>query len=101
MITKTFECLIVLFTFIKVTFYLRIFESFSDLVQMLISVIQDLRSFLALFAFFILAFAVLLAIVDGDLSHTSNYHETGGFTYVLLALRQSIGDYDTGSFLYE
>ena len=60
------QCIIVLLTFIKVTFYMRIFEEFSFLVQMLTSVFKDLRFFLLFFSMFITTFAVLLSIVLDD-----------------------------------
>ena len=64
--TKTVQCIIVLLAFIKVTFYMRIFEEFSFLVQMLTSVFKDLRFFLLFFSMFITTFAVLLSIVLDD-----------------------------------
>ena len=60
------QCIIVLLAFIKVTFYMRIFEEFSFLVQMLTSVFKDLRFFLLFFSMFITTFAVLLSIVLDD-----------------------------------
>ena len=55
-----------LFAFIKVTFYMRIFEEFSFLVQIITSVFKDLRFFLLFFSMFITTFAVLLSIVLDD-----------------------------------
>ena len=60
------QCIIVLLAFIKVTFYMRIFEEFSFLVQMLTSVFKDLRFFMLFFSMFITTFAVLLSIVLDD-----------------------------------
>ena len=67
---------------------------------MLISVFKDLRFFLAFFSFFILTFAVFIAIVvDGDFTHIDPYSDTKGFTFILIAIRQSIGDSDLTSLL--
>jgi len=62
-VTIAFQCLIVVLTFIKVIFFLRIFENLSFLVQMLTSVFLDLGWFMLLFSVFITAFAFLINIV--------------------------------------
>ena len=62
-VTIAFQCLIVVLTFIKVIFFLRIFEKLSFLVQMVTSVFSDLRWFMLFFSVFITTFAVLINIV--------------------------------------
>lgn len=65
-IIKAIQCIIVLLTFIKITFFLRIFDEFSFLVQMMSSVFIDLRYFLMFFALFITTFGVFLSILIDD-----------------------------------
>ena len=62
-VTIAFQCLIVVLTFIKVIFFLRIFEKLSFLVQMVTSVFSDLRWFMLFFSVFITTFAVLINII--------------------------------------
>ena len=89
-----------LFTFVKVIFYMRIFDEFSFLVVMLIQVFIDLRFFLMFFAMFITTFAVLLSIViDKNPEGGTTYENTGLSTFFLMAFRSSIGDNEMESFL--
>lgn len=63
---KYVQCLIILLTLLKVMFYLRIFDGISFLVQMVALVFYDLRYFLLLYAIFIYAFSVFLAVLLRD-----------------------------------
>jgi hypothetical protein len=60
---KSIQCIIVLFTLIKATYFLRIFDGFSFLVQMLRSVFIDLKFFLFFFAIFLVSFSFFLRIL--------------------------------------
>ena len=87
------QVIIICLTFVKVLFFLRIFKELSFLIQMLLTVFRDLKPFILFFgtviAFFSMIFAVLL---KDDLS---NYEGLGPVGYFIIALRESIGDYDT------
>ena len=52
-IIKTIKCIIVLFAFVKVTFFVRIFEEFSFLVQIPMSVFKAFWLFLFFFPIFV------------------------------------------------
>ena len=89
-----------LFTFVKVIFYMRIFEKLSFLVEMIIQVFIDLKFFLMFFSMFIITFAILLSIViDKNPQEDTSYLNTGQFTFFLMAFRSSIGDFEMNSFL--
>lgn len=64
---KGLQCGIIILSFIKINYYLRIFEGISFLVQMLPSVLNDLRFFLMYFLLFICTFALfLLTLIEGN-----------------------------------
>ncbi len=64
---------------------------------MLISVFVGLRYFLIFFAIVIGCFCVCLTILIPTLDNADDYSPLGRFSYFVLALRQSIGDYDTST----
>jgi hypothetical protein len=57
---KLLKCIIILQLFLKLNYFLRIFEEFSFLVSMLREVFTDLGPF---FAFFLMALAVFSAMI--------------------------------------
>lgn len=59
----TLKVLIVSATLVKLLFYLRIFDQLSFLIQMLHSVIMDLRYFLLFFAVFLSFSALLISVL--------------------------------------
>jgi Ion transport protein len=93
--TKCLQCCILILVFIKFLFFLRIFEPFSFLVQMFISVFRDMQNFIIFFSFVVIFFSIFLGILINDLS---SYEGIGPAGYFVIALRQSLGDYDTSSF---
>jgi Polycystin cation channel len=96
-VTIAFKCLIVVLTFIKVIFFLRIFEKLSFLVQMVTSVFSDLRWFMLFFSVFISTFAVLINIVFN--AHQEMYDNIGaGIMFFIIAFRTSVGDYSFDDF---
>ena len=62
---------------------------------MLASVFRDMLNFLYLFSFVVIFFSIFLGILVKDLT---DYEGIGPIGYFAIALRQSIGDYDTASF---
>jgi len=62
---------------------------------MLVAVFRDLKSFLFFFGIVVAFFAVLVSILLKDLS---DYESIGALGYYVIALRESIGDYDTDSY---
>ena len=84
--------MIVFFTFIKLTFYLRIFDNISFLVMMVQSVFFDLKYFLLFFALVIGAFAITMGILVGQ--NTDTYQGISIVSYFIMSFRTSIGDYN-------
>ena len=62
---------------------------------MLATVFRDMLNFLYLFSFVIIFFSIFLGILVNDIT---DYEGIGPIGYFAIALRQSIGDYDTASF---
>ena len=95
-LVKTFQCIVIVLSFIKVNFYLRIFEGLSFLVQMLPSVINDLKWFLLYFLMFIFTFAMfLLTLIEENKNDNGEDQGLGvGFYQFVLAFRTSVGDFD-------
>jgi len=88
---KMVKCLIILLVFIKLLFFLRIFDTFSFLVSMLQDVFTDLSAFMA---FFMMAVTIFSCLIQVLLPETRvNYEGTGPFSYLMMAFRTSIGDY--------
>jgi signal transduction histidine kinase len=88
---KIVKCLIILLLFVKLNFFLRIFDTFSFLVSMLQDVFSDLSAFLA---FFMMAVAIFSCMIQVLLPETKvNYDGAGYFSYLMMAFRTSIGDY--------
>ena len=62
---------------------------------MLAQVFRDMLNFLYFFSFVVIFFSIFLGILVKDLT---DYEGIGPIGYFAIALRQSIGDYDTASF---
>jgi len=92
---KSMQSLIMVLAFIKFLFFLRTFRIFSFIIQMVVGVFKDLRKFLSFFALVVIFFSILLGILAPDLS---DYDEIGVASYLIIAMRESVGDYDTASF---
>jgi hypothetical protein len=60
---------------------------------MLLAVFRDLKAFLILFGIVIAFFSIFLAVLLKD--DLTNYEGIGPVGYFIIALRESLGDYDT------
>lgn len=66
-IERTLQAIGVFFMWIKLLYFFRIFKSFGYLIRLLILVVDDMRTFLAVFFFTIVAFSdSLLTISNGN-----------------------------------
>ncbi len=93
---KSVKFLIILALFIKLIFYLRIFETFSFLVSMLENVVIQLKSFLIFFMIVVIAFSCFIQVLLPESS--SSYEGTAFFPYIMLSLRTAMGDYTFDSY---
>ena len=89
--------LIVILTFLKFSFLIRIFPKVSFLVEMLIDVIQAILIFLLYFLLVILGFTVMAFIIMVESGEA--YNGIKSVAYFVIILRQSVGDYDTSSII--
>jgi hypothetical protein len=87
----------VIFSFIKLTFLIRIWTQVSFLVRMLIVVFKELLIFLLFFLLVIGCLTVMAQIIikeSGD-----GYAGIKTAAFFVIVLRQAIGDYDTSSII--
>lgn len=87
---------ITIIVFIKICFFLRIYEGFSFLVSMMIDVFLDLKYFLAFYMMVLTLFAMLFAILSVALGEA--YGGVGDVGYFLMAFRTSTGDFEVDEF---
>ena len=89
---KLLQTIIILLSFLKLNYFLRIFEGFSFLVSMLRGVFMDLQFFLSFFAFVVITFSLILSVL---IPSTSNeYPGTWMFSFLVIAFRTSLGDFE-------
>jgi hypothetical protein len=79
----------IVFSFFKLLYFLRIYENFSHLVSMLESVLQDLRVFLAFFSFVVITFSLILMV---QMRGNKEGEEVFILESMLMAFRTSVGD---------
>lgn len=85
---RSLACLVTIFSFLKLNYFLGILDSFSLLVSMLLGVFIDLKSFLCFFALVTLTFTLLLFILVPE-AYT-RYESI--FSWVIISVRSSLGD---------
>jgi len=94
---KALYLLIVIFSFIKLTFLIRIWTQVSFLVRMLIVVFKELLIFLLFFLLVIGGLTVMAQIIIKESGDDYTGIKTAAF--FVIVLRQAIGDYDTSSII--
>eukprot|EP00347_Sterkiella_histriomuscorum_P009500 403340976 len=91
------KLVIVFLTFLKINFFLRIYDGFSFLVSMMAAVFVDLKYFIGFFVIFILQFGLVFAILFDAIS-IEEYQGIGIFAYIMMAFRTSSGDFNVDSY---
>ncbi|CDW78074.1 wd-40 repeat protein [Stylonychia lemnae] len=91
------QILIVVLSFIKVNFFLRIYDNFSFLVTMISSVFADIKYFFGFFIIFIVQFGLILSILFQD-QWIEEYDNISSISYFLMAFRISSGDFNTDGY---
>jgi len=94
--SKIMYCIIITQAFIKICYYLRIYDGFSFLVSMMKGVFSDLKYFLAFYVLVLTLFALLFSIISLQLSDT--YGGIGQVGYLIMAFRTSTGDFEVDDF---
>ena len=88
---KCLQCAIVFVYSMKFNFYMRLFDKFGFLVQMIIKAFDDLIYFLIYFCITLCFFAIQISIF---MSGIPNYDGIGAALYFMLALQTSTGHGD-------
>eukprot|EP00347_Sterkiella_histriomuscorum_P003632 403363541 len=91
------KVLVVCLTFLKISFFLRIYDGFSFLVSMMAAVFVDLKYFIGFFIIFILQFGIIFAILF-DATSIDEYSGIGIVGYFMMAFRTSSGDFNVDSY---
>jgi len=93
--TKLVLIALIMTTLSKLFFYMRIVESFSYIVTMILSVFRDLTTFLAFYAILIVMFSLIFDVISRN--PAGEYALIGPFAGNLFStLRLSLGDFDFG-----
>ena len=95
LVTKLVLIALIIVCLLKLFFYMRIVESFSYIVTMILSVFADLRTFLAFYAILIVMFSLIFDVISRN--PAGEYSKVGPFVGNLFStLRLSLGDFDFG-----
>lgn len=87
-----YPSILVILSFIKMNYFLRIFDGFSFLVSMLKGVFNDLRYFLAYFLFVMVTFSLIFIVLIPNASES--YEGTSMVSFLIIAFRTSLGDFE-------
>lgn len=91
-LTKTILIIVIFLLLVKTFFFMRIFESFSYIVTMIINVVIDLQVFLLFFTILVVMFSLVFDVLNRNTS--TEYAHMNYFTRnVLTMLRLSLGDF--------
>ncbi|CDW79710.1 wd-40 repeat protein [Stylonychia lemnae] len=86
------KILVIVLSFMKLFFFLRIYDGFSFLIQMMASVFKDLKYFLIFFIIFILQFGMIFLVLF-KAQQIDEYNGVNKLAYFLMAFRISSGDF--------
>ena len=87
--------LTVLTSLFKTFFYMRVLESFSYIVTMVLNVVSDLKVFLCFFAVLVFMFSLIFDVIAKN--DAAEYHNVPPFMgNILTTLRLALGDFDFG-----
>lgn len=88
---KAIQCAIIFQFSVKFNFYLRLYDKFGFLVQMIVNVFYDLRYFLLYFAMLISFFSIMISII---MRGVEQHEGIAQFMFFIMTLRTSLGDND-------
>jgi len=94
---KSLQMVVTITSFIKLCFLIRIFTKLAFLVRMLVNVFYDLRYFLIFFLIVLGMFTILIHIIVEETG--DEYDGIKPIAFFVLALRQSVGDYDSSTLI--
>ncbi|CDW76701.1 UNKNOWN [Stylonychia lemnae] len=91
------KILVIILSFMKLFFFLRIYDGFSFLVQMMAGVFKDLKYFLSFFLIMILQFGMIFLVLF-KAEQIDEYNGVNKLAYFLMAFRISSGDFQLDDF---
>ncbi|CDW79775.1 wd-40 repeat protein [Stylonychia lemnae] len=86
------DILVIILSFLKINFFLRIYDGFSFLVSMMSGVFRDIYYFILFFLIFIFQFGIIFVILFSA-QEVDEYSGIGTFGYFLMIFRISSGDF--------
>ncbi|CDW84948.1 UNKNOWN [Stylonychia lemnae] len=86
------KILVIVLSFMKLFFFLRIYDGFSFLVQMMAGVFKDLKYFMMFFIIIILQFGMIFLVLF-QAKQIDEYNGINKLAYFLMAFRISSGDF--------
>lgn len=95
LLSKITIIFVILICLLKTFFFMRIIQSFSYIVTMIMSVVADLKVFMIFFTILILMFSMVFDVIAKN--DAAEYQHVGWFMgNFLTTLRLSLGDFDFG-----
>jgi len=92
------DIILITLAFLKLCFFLRIYDGFSFLVSMLSGVFsRDIKYFMAFFFIFIILFGIIFNILFSAKS-SDEYDGVGVLGYFIMIFRISSGDFSTDDY---
>ena len=85
----------VFFIWLKSLYFLRMFRSSSKFISMIVSVVADMRIFLAVFLICLVTFSQSLLIMSNNQANEEDRFTHSFFESLLFTYRISLGDWDT------
>ena len=92
---RALECAILFVFGIKFNYYLRIFEGFGFLVQMIVTVFRDIKNFIIYFFMLLVFMAVQISLI---LTDVEGFEGIGSFKWFILALQTALLSGDIASY---
>ena len=90
-IVRIIFCFLIILAFVKICFFLRIYDGMSFLVSMVQGVFLDLKYFLLFYFLVLILFNLLFQVLNTKLG--DEYGKVGKFEYFLMSFRLSTGDF--------
>jgi len=94
---KSMQLVVIALSFVKLLFFLRIIKRLSFIIQMLLEALLDIFYILIFAGIIVIFFSISIAVLIKD--DLSKYDKIGPLGYFIIAVRQSVGDFDTSDSL--
>ena len=95
-----FNAILVVQSFFKILFFLRVFENFGKLVKLVAQCINDVNSFMFFFGGWIFVFSILFQILGLELFDEDYIGFNSKITYLVYTYRNAIGDSNPPKTIY-